>query len=289
MDTITKIWTNEDLIKFKELYPFNKTKELSLIFNRTVGSLSDKANELGLYKNKFNERYFDSIDSPDKAYWIGFIWCDGSVIHRIRDDGRSEYNIKISLTDSDKSHLEKFLDCIDGNYYSVKIYNSKSGYKKDNKESRVFITNQYFGKLLIDKYGIFSNRHDATKLLNEIPKEYQRDFIRGIIDADGSFSHYWIDNNKKEKHSIGIGGSDTLLLGAKKILEENGLIIEKERSFNKRHKEEGRDFGYSILNITGKPQVLRILDWIYKDSNIYLDRKYNKYLNIKKEGGSNVN
>lgn len=288
MGTITRIWEDKDVEEFKRLYPTKTTKELSVIFDRTVGSLSDKANELGLYKNKFNSRYFDKIDSSDKAYWIGFIWCDGSMVHRIRKNGRHEYNFKLSLMESDNLHLEKFLDCIDGRYYSVKIYKACSAYREDGKESRVFITNTHLGNILIERYGIFSNRHDATKLLSEIPKEYQRDFIRGVVDADGTFCHYYVDKTKS-KYSVTIGGSDTLLFGIKKILEENELIVEKERSFNKRHKEEGRDFGYSTLSLTGRPQVLRILDWLYKDANVYLDRKYNKYLNIKKEGDANVN
>lgn len=140
-------------------------------------------------------------------------------------------------------------------------------------------------KTLIEKYGIFAHRHDATKLLNEIPKEYQVDFIRGVIDADGSFSFSKSNNN----YIFTVGGSDTLLHGVKEMMENNNLIEHKERSFRKRHKEEGRDFGYSTMSICGRVQVLNILDWLYKDSDIYLDRKYNKYINFKKEGGLNVN
>lgn len=25
---------------------------------------------------KFNCNYFDTIDTEDKAYWIGFLWCE---------------------------------------------------------------------------------------------------------------------------------------------------------------------------------------------------------------------
>ena len=28
-------------------------------------------------------------------------------------------------------------------------------------------------------------------------------------------------------------------------------------------------------------KILKILNWMYKNSNIYLDRKYKKYLNLK--------
>ena len=32
------------------------------------------------------------------------------------------------------------------------------------------------------------------------------------------------------------------------------------------------------LDFSGNVQVINILDWLYKDSTIYLDRKYEKYI-----------
>lgn len=42
----------------------------------------------GLWKPeaKFNEHYFDNIDDEHKAYWIGFIWCDGYMAIRNRKE-----------------------------------------------------------------------------------------------------------------------------------------------------------------------------------------------------------
>ena len=37
----------------------------------------------------------------------------------------------------------------------------------------------------------------------------------------------------------------------------------------------------SIILYRGNRRVLKLMDWIYKDATIYLDRKYQKYLNLK--------
>jgi hypothetical protein len=37
------------------------------------------------------------------------------------------------------------------------------------------------------------------------------------------------------------------------------------------------------IDICRQHDKINFLDWIYQDSNIYLDRKYKKYLKVKKE------
>ena len=54
----------------------------------------------------FNENYFDKIDAPDKAYWLGFMFADGSV-------GTNRFDTQISLAIKDIGHLHKFLECLD--------------------------------------------------------------------------------------------------------------------------------------------------------------------------------
>ena len=43
-----------------------------------------------------------------------------------------------------------------------------------------------------------------------------------------------------------------------------------------------RDINNTQLNIGGNRQVVKLLDLIYENANIYLDRKYEKYLEIKR-------
>lgn len=53
-------------------------------------------------KPKFNENYFDEIDNEHKAYWLGFIWADGYMAIRHRNN-RISYEFKLSLKQDDWS------------------------------------------------------------------------------------------------------------------------------------------------------------------------------------------
>ena len=50
---------------------------------------------------KFDNTVFDTIDTEEKAYWLGFMYADGYV----QNNGNS---VELSLKGSDVEHLEKF-------------------------------------------------------------------------------------------------------------------------------------------------------------------------------------
>lgn len=54
-------------------------------------------------KRLVNHRYFEFIDTPDKAYWFGFLAADGYAKHQGRN-----YRVIINLKEIDIQHLEKF-------------------------------------------------------------------------------------------------------------------------------------------------------------------------------------
>ena len=234
----------------------------------------------------FNEHYFDIIDNEHKAYWIGFIWCDGYMAIRNRNN-RTSYEFKLSLADHDYKHLDKFNTDIDGSY-EVKHYecNGFAG-KSKAMEARILITNQYFGQLLVNQYGIVPNRTDCSSLLLSIPDDLIKHFIRGVIDADGSFYHYVVKESNKygvynvDKCIVDIGGQPELLKNIEEHLVNNGIVNNFERKISKRHVEDEKDGVYRNLKFCGKNQAMQLLHYIYDDATVYLDRKYNKFLDIR--------
>lgn len=260
--------------------------------NRTINTrLKNGWSEDELFKkvlpsarHMFNNNYFDVIDNEHKAYWLGFIWCDGYMAIRNRD-GHISYEFKLSLKDIDQEHLRKFNTCIDGDY-SIKFYSGDSTFGKTT-EARLLITNQHFGKTLVNKYGMVPYRNDCSKLLNNIPDNLMKHFIRGVIDADGSFLKYHIMERGYDvtKYCVSIGTNEDILRVIEKHLVDNQIITPYERKLYKRHKEDGRDGTYRSLNFSGKAQCCNILNYVYQDASIYLDRKYQKYLEVV--GGSN--
>ena len=237
----------------------------------------------------FNEKYFDTIDDEHKAYWLGFIWCDGYMAIRNRKNRKStSYEFKLTLKEEDYGHLEKFNQALGGSY-KINYYNMSSGFVSGRREARLLITNQHFGKTLVEKYGLIPNRKDCTKIINGIPDSLMKHFIRGAIDADGSISQYdhietrFDKNYLTNKITVSIGGHFDLLKHIEKHLVNNGVIGEFDRKVNRRHDEDGRDGEYRSLQLSGKIQGLKILHYIYDDATVYLDRKYEKFLSIVKK------
>ena len=227
----------------------------------------------------FNEHFFDVIDNEKKAYWLGFIWCDGYMAIRHRNN-RTSYEFKLSLKDTDANHLIKFNKDLSGSY-KVKYYNT-NGFHGEGVaiEARLLITNQHFGKTLVEQYGLIPRRNDCTKIIASVPSYLMKHFIRGIIEADGTFSKYRITEKgyDVDKYRVSIGTNEDILRVIEKHLMDNHIINVSERKLYQRH--EGADGEYRTLEISGKTQCLNILNYVYKDANIYLDRKYEKYLTI---------
>jgi len=59
-------------------------------------------------KYNFNEHFFDVLNEKS-TYWLGFLYADGYV--RLKDGKSGE--LKLKLKDTDKNHIEKFLNHLD--------------------------------------------------------------------------------------------------------------------------------------------------------------------------------
>ncbi len=232
------------------------------------------------YKANFN--YFDVIDTPNKAYWLGFLFADGYIAKRIRKTNtgseRIEYNLKFSVKDSDDEILIKLAKDLESNY-PIHYYDVKSSLG-DLREARLFITNKYMVEKLYNEYGIVPNRTSIQKIVEHLPENLYRYFILGLFDGDGSFSFYFIHETRR-KMSLKFGGSEEVLRFIESILIKEQLVAPMQRQIARRHKDG--DGTWRCLTFTGINNCIKILNWLYQDSPIYLERKYQKYLNILKE------
>ena len=80
--------------------------EIANTLNRSENSIKAKAERMNLSKRKkINKRYFKEIDTPSKAYWLGFIFAD-----EIIKTGRKQFDINYHVV---KRNLEiaKYLGC----------------------------------------------------------------------------------------------------------------------------------------------------------------------------------
>lgn len=127
-----------------------------------------------------NEDYFKTIDSSDKAYWLGFIYADGSI-----STGLSHV-LEITLKSSDINHLENFKEFIESNAPISERTIRLKEYEKEYQAVRLNVCSKTFIKHL-QSHGIHPNK-SLTKQLPDIPSIYHDSFFLGYFDGNGSAS-----------------------------------------------------------------------------------------------------
>jgi len=201
-------------------------------------------------------KIFETIDTEEKAYWLGFLYADGSV-------GSKEHKIELGLAEQDLKQIEKFRDFIG-------IMN-KISYRPNTKSYRYSFRSESCKEDLI-KQGCMPKKSLILKFPTEdqVPKDLIRHFIRGYFDGDGWFT------NTESCFQIGLIGTEDFIKG----FLDNIEIYNKENKIFNVHRENGaKRYVFSAY-----VDVLNFLNWIYKDATIYLDRKYEHYLDFINNG-----
>lgn len=230
--------------------------------------LKPRTNKENSRRYNVNHNYFNSIDTEDKAYWLGFIYADGYIM--ARDNSRY---VGIAISSTDYNHLVKFNNNINSTY-PIHTYIQTSGYSNNSEYCRLIVTSDNMYNDLV-KQGVVEHK---TNILKPPQLDYSliRHFIRGYFDGDGSIWSCLNKNQNIPTYSISFLGTDEMLLYIMNYLLENSLI-NREYKLNKRKETHiVSDFKFG-----GNQLVYKTLSHLYENSNVYLDRKYNKYLELK--------
>ena len=254
-------WTDDQVAYIVDKYVNNNytLKQLASEFGCSYGSIRNLLNKQGIAsrgnKNGYprNELYFNLINTPQKAYWLGFLYADGCVHNNSNE---------ISINITDKDQVEKFKEAIGAINHKItetkdkRFENAKTLYQFSIRDAQLHAD--------LEKWGCITQKSLQLKTIPNIPRNYVSHFIRGYFDGDGSL-HY-------------LKGTDNFrisFIGTKEFLTE----IQKEIGTNVslQHGASGQAY---TLQISGRKQVERILNYLYKDSSpdMQLTRKYNSYL-----------
>lgn len=198
----------------------------------------------------FNIHYFDKIDTEEKAYWLGFLFADGAITQY-----NKSYDIEFSLNINDKEHVEKYAKAIGKEYV-----NNNSAYR-----SRCIVGSKHMFNIL-SSYGCTTKKSLTLKFPDESifeDKSLIRHFIRGYFDGDGCLS---FGNKEHTIPSVSIVGTKDFLNGIQSIYKSN-----KNLSNNSKSQNITKVLHYSTN------EAFAFINWLYKDSTIYLKRKYDRY------------
>jgi hypothetical protein len=215
--------------------------------------------------NKHNypriENIFSTIDTREKAYWLGVLYADGSI---------KEKSNEISLGLSDKDHVEKFKNFIGASNHRIQVIEPNDKKNKLTKNFYMFsIRDAQIHSDLI-KHGCLPNKnHLNLHIPKDMLENLKIDFIRGYFDGDGGF--YFAKNKyKKDRLVITFAGSKTMM---QDIKEYFGIVNALEQNINSKDTY--------TLRTNNRKKVLEIINLIYRDTSdsIRLNRKYQTYLN----------
>lgn len=201
------------------------------------------------------------MNIKEKSYVFGLLVTDGHLELMERNRGR----VQLEVNEKDKDICEKLFHLIPDSHLTSRERdtNFKNSYK-----SCAFSNNQLaFRQELID----FGFPTENKTLTASIPsQEYSVvDFWRGVIDGDGSLGF----TAKGVPFLSLVTKSENLKQEYCKFLLDN-FGIEKKINRNTRD---------NVYNITVfSEDALAISKMLYKNASIYLDRKYNSYLEIQK-------
>lgn len=120
------------------------------------------------------------------------------------------------------------------------------------------------------------NKSLILKFPTWIRDDLKRDFIRGYFDGDGSYCPKF-SKDEKFQPLITFTSTNDFCVELQKYLRSE-LNIPCGNVYDASNKN-----GITkVLSFAGRKQVKTFLDWLYKDAELYLFRKYNKYLESKK-------
>lgn len=268
-------WTDKEISFVKDNYKEMTISEIAEILNRSPNAIRLKANRMGFKKSPYHcdYHYFDKIDTEEKAYWLGFIAADGWVN---KNERACSGAVGIELQYGDINHLKKFNKCINGNYKITDRWRECTistipGKTAHSCTIRIFSLIMYEA---LEKYGLAGNKTYNMKM-PQLREDLYRHFLRGYFDGDGRFG---LSNNR-----IWVS-----FITASKSFNDDLIHFISSLDIGINEFSYTNDYGTTMYSpeISKIADKLLFLDYIYKDSNIYLDRKYKKYLKAKEKYGS---
>jgi hypothetical protein len=283
-------WTEEEIQKLISLYPDKENEQISIELNRTVPAIIYKAGQLNLRKSKehiskisaakvakighftgrkngqacrthfFNENYFDSIDTLEKAYWLGFIHADGSLVF---DKNRNRITcLDMCVKGEDGGLVEQFVRDIDGDLTKIerRLNNSQRPMTRIRLRSPILIEALYNLGIRPRK----SYKNDGALIKD---KELFRHYLRGYFDGNGSVY--------KAREHIRMQ-----IIGPEKLCQDFFAGIEREVGVKGGNVYPSPHSDRHILLYQTNKQCISIANWMYNGATRNLERKKNTFMSL---------
>ncbi|HME51575.1 MAG TPA: hypothetical protein VKM55_05115 [Candidatus Lokiarchaeia archaeon] len=240
-------------------------KSLYNYFNRNKVHMAEKNQREINRKYAINHDFFERIDSYKKAYLLGLIMTDGNI-------HKQHNSLRLDFQKRDKELCEIARNSLSS---GVPIH------ERADSRGRPQVYVQFNSKTLcsdLEHLGIERGTkiyHNTFPVESMVPRQFQRDVIRGLWDGDGSVIKYV----KKSKNSTYIRYS-VCLTGTRELLTEVQKIFIRDLNLNEtKILYDKRTTNTCNLFYTGTRNVSRIFEFLYpagfNPEDNCLRRKYN--------------
>lgn len=205
----------------------------------------------------FNEHYLDIVDSEEKAYFLGFVYADGG-------HNESRHALTITLQNNDSDLLKRFYKMFECDRQINFIHNKQY----DRYYAQFRLQSTYFSQQLL-KLGVPKDKSFKITFPTFLPSDLTRHFIRGYFDGDGCIG---LSNRGWKSTSVKFVGNEHFLKDVKKIID-----MHTNKDIKLYQKTNSQVYELSSAGIFN---VYVILNYLYKDATIYLQRKYDRYIDF---------
>lgn len=207
-----------------------------------------------------NQHYFDEIDTPNKAYILGMLYADGC--------NHTAHNaINIHLQEEDKEILEKIKDELE--YEGELRFNPLHEKNERYKNSYILCINDEYMSKRLEELGVVNSKSLSLTFPKFLSDDLLSHFIRGYFDGDGCV-YYYERLQKCQTHTC---GTHDFCEHLSQILHSLGI----KNSI--KHPKQCHE-NTVVLSTNGNKSTYQFLSWLYKDADLKMDRKYQRYLHF---------
>lgn len=211
-----------------------------------------------------NENFFKCINTEEKAYILGFICADGHI---------EKDRLAITVSVKDKDILEKIKKALNSNH-PIKEVEKENPYQNTDRKKLLLLELKVNSVELVKplfNMGLTTNKTYTldSSILKYIPKYLMRDFLRGYFDGDGNV-FFGVRYTSGYKYNINVCGNEDFLLNSFQTYFP---------SKNKLYKDLYSKQCY-VWKISQKDKVKDFMYYLYFNSSIFLQRKYNEFRKI---------
>lgn len=198
-------------------------------------------------KKRLNTRFFETIDTEAKAYFLGFLAADGYVNRNGKSLGCAVALRDAHILEDMRAALGSGADVIDKTCRD-------SDWKRTPQKAIDFCSREMVADLA--KHGIGPAK-SVTIAFPSLPVDMERHFIRGVWDGDGY-----------------IGPRQFSLIGSAAMMSGVADTVERHT---------GRRLTSSPIT-SGQPRIVGnrsdedVLHWLYAEASFYLRRKHQSYM-----------